>query len=164
MESKKPTSTKSSLSRQIDRRVFDQNADFPTFVDLTPIIKTQKSSKPFIPNEDTQLQVFKANMLKRIHVLEKNLKWLLKCLQQVVKDNNVQYKNLLQKIQEFQKNDAQVEELIERHTVIVQEFQQKIKALQNVIEQQEVKLITTQAALNEAHQHLEKIKQDTPST
>lgn len=163
MESKKPTSTKSSLSRQIDRRVFDQNADFPTFVDLTPIIKTQKPSKSFTPKEDTQLQVFKADMLKRIHVLEKNLKWLLKCLQQVVKDNNVQYKNLLQKIQEFQKNDAQVEELIERHTVIVQEFQQKIKALQNVIEQQEVKLITTQAALNEAHQHLEKIKHDTSS-
>ena len=47
---------------------------------------------------------------------------------------------------------------MERQDQMALMFQQKIRQLQEIIKQQEVKLINTQSTLNEARQHLERIK------
>ena len=83
---------------------------------------------------------------------------MLECLKDTIKAHNKQHDQLLQKIQKAKKRDEQIEVLIERQGQIFLALQQKIIQLQHIIKYQEAKLMTTQSALNEAHQHLERIK------
>ena len=159
---------KSLHKRQIDKRVFDQEFGFPYTTNLTPTLKsdvhfkqTQKASiKGSLSSHIDEIQDKKKSfqLLKKIQFLENNFQWILECLKQTIKDHNKQYDELSKKIQDIKKKDEQIEMLLERQDQMALVFQQKVHQLQEVIKQQEVKLVNTQSALNEARQYLECIR------
>ena len=161
--------SKTLHTRQIDKRVFDQDIKFPHTTNLTPTLKTDTDlehiRKTSIENSllssrvnKTQVKREYFQLLKKIQFLENNFQWILECLKQTIKDHNKQYDELFKKVQTVKKKDEQIEMLMERQDQMVLVFQQKIHQLQKVIKQQEDKLINTQSALSEARQHLERIK------
>ena len=161
--------TKNLHTRQIDKRVFDQDIRFLHTTNLTPTLKTEVSleqinkipiKNPLLTStqDEAQLKEIYSQLLKKIQFLENNFQWVLENLKQITKDHNKQYNDLLKKIQIIKRKDEQVEMLMERQDQMVQTFQQKINQLQEIIKQQEIKLINAQLALNKAHQHLDRIK------
>lgn len=155
--------SKSLPTRQIDKRIFDQDTKFLHATNLTPTLKTEISFEhinktpikdPFLTSTQDEAQVKRiySQLLKKIQFLENNFQWVMENFKQITKDQNKQYNELLKKIQSIKKKDEQVEILMERQEQMVQTFQQKINKLQQIIQQQEIKLINTQSALNEARQ------------
>ena len=161
--------SKKLYNKQIDKRIFDQDINFLQTTNLTPTLKTKiplehiknisikDSSLDCIPDK-IQVKKTSSQLLKKIQFLENNFQWMLEHLKDTIKNHNKQYNKLLEKIQTVKKRDEQVETLIERQDQILLALHQKIRQLQQIIKQQEIKLINTQSALNEAHQHLEQIK------
>ncbi len=156
-------------TRQIDKRVFDQDLKFLHRTNLTPTLKNDTNVEP-IKETSIKNSLFSSGineaqdkkeyfqLLKKIQFLENNFQWMLECLKQTIKDHKKQYDKLFEKIQTIKKKDEQIEILVERQDQMVLMFQQKVHQLQNLIKQQEVKLINTQSALSEARQHLERMK------
>ncbi len=155
----KEKNTYISQKKKIDSRIFAQNEepDF-SFVDLTPSLNSTENPAEATPDQKDQLNTLLPHLKERLTHLEINFRWIFKCLQQVVRDQNERNQQLLKKIQNVKQNNQQTEVLIERHHQIMQSFQQKINLLQGIIQQQKIQLINTQSALHEAHRHLEKFK------
>ena len=157
----KEKNTHISQKKKIDSRIFAQNEepDF-SFVDLTPSLNSTKNPTGATLDQKnlTELNTILPHLKERLTHLETHFRWIFKCLQQVVRDQNERNQQLLKKIQNVKQNNQQTEALIERHHQIMQSFQQKINLLQGIIQQQKVQLINTQSALHEAHRHLEKFK------
>ena len=152
--------TKIMPSKRIDSRIFEQNTDFPHFIDLTPTLKNTNSITIKKPATTMASQKWPSELSNRIQTLEDKVEGILKHLQSLVKDHLKKYNEVLQKIQTIKQKDEDIELLIERHNQIVQTFQNKVNQLQHLIEKQEIKLINTQSALHEAHLHLENLKRE----
>ena len=151
---------KSLYTRQIDSRVFNQDMEFPSSTDLTPTLKNPislektrkipiKSPLSFSSQSETQM-INPSQLLKKIQFLENNFQWILECLKKTVKDHNKQHGELLKKIQTIKRSEEQTQRLIERQDQMVQIFQQKIHQLQQIIKEQEIKLVHAQSTLNQA--------------
>ena len=153
--------------KRIDKRVFDQDLKFPYRTNLTPILKNDIHSEQIknpknslLSSHVSEVQNKKeySQLLKKVQFLENNLQWILECLKQTIMNHKKQYEELLKNFQTIKKKDKQIEILVERQDQMALVFQQKTHQLQKIIQQQEAKLINTQSALNEARQHLERIK------
>lgn len=71
---------------------------------------------------------------------------------------NSKYANLASRVSERKVHDTKVEEMVDRHTQVLSQFEVRINQLQKVINEQEMQLMNSRSALQEALREISRLK------
>lgn len=105
-----------------------------------------------------QMQEFARALSARLERFSSALKRLEESQSQQQQEMVAKHAVLAGKINERKTNDDKIIDLIERHNVIVRNFENRLVTLQRVLSEQELQLHASNAALEEARVELAKIK------
>jgi chromosome segregation ATPase len=105
-----------------------------------------------------QLQELSRSTTSRFERVSQALTRLESSAAQQFQEINSKYAGLASKVNERKVQDAKIQEMLDRHNLIVRNFENRLTHLQRVISEQEMHLLNASAALEDARQEIARLK------
>jgi len=157
-------------TRRLDGRVFSDSGISFSHPDLTPHSVSRPTASGLSTGEIQEMLLDLREELKRYNQIESessqkdiekvNLKLnvLAQRFKEVFEVQSKKIKKLSTEIEQAQQAEIRMTSLIEKHNLVVNEFDLKLSRMQKIVDEQEIKLINTTTYLKEALHTLEKLK------